>query len=368
MPDLEIIRQRLFNQQILMAHRFSQPGQLVAWMGAVQAQDYPAAKWGISLRLPGTTEADIEKAITDRTIVRTWGLRGTLHILAAEDIRWVLALIRPSVIPRHTPYNRRLGLDEAVFAHSQALMAKALQGGKLLTRKELAAILDENKIPTHDLRMNFLLYRAALDGVICFGPLRGKQETITLLEEWLPPYPEKSRDESLAELAIRFFSSHGPATVKDFAWWSGLPAADVKAAFELVISKLDPIDENGNTYWQSLDNPPATDLLSDVLLAPDYDEYLVGYVDRQALLHPKIETKVDMTFGLLNPAILIDGRIAGEWKRTFEKKAVVVTCQPYYAFVANESEKVQAAARRFGDFLGMPAIVKIKDQPLNSLV
>jgi hypothetical protein len=359
--DEKIIRQRLHNQHIIMpAHPFTQPGQLVAWMGAVQAQNYPAAKWGISLRLPGTKEADIEKAITDRTIVRTWALRGTLHILAGADMRWVLALIRPSVIPHHAPYNRRLGLDEAVFTHSQAVMEKALQGGKLLTRKELAGVLEENKIPTQDLRMIFLLYRAALDGVICFGPLRGKQETITLLEEWLPRYPEKSREEALAELAIRFFASHGPATIKDFAWWSGLTAADVKAAFEQVKTQLTPFDENGTTYWRTQEDAPAVDPISEVILAPDYDEYMVGYADRQALLHPKIETKVNMTYGLLNPAILIDGRIAGNWKRTFENRSVEITCQPYYAFDTDETEQVEAAARRFADFLNLPAVLAIK--------
>jgi len=368
MLNQEIIRQRLHNQHISAAHRFTQPDQLVTWIGAVQAQDYPAAKWGISLRLPGTNGADIEKAIARRTIVRTWALRGTLHILAAQDLRWILALIRPSVIPRHGPYNRRLGLDDTIFAHSQAVMEKALQGGKLLTRKELAAVLEENKIPTQELRLNFLLYRAALDGVICFGPLRGKQETITLLEEWLPHYPEKSREESLAELAIRYFSSHGPATVKDFAWWSGLTATDGKAAFELVKNQLTSTDENGNTYWQGHDNPPATDFSSAVFLAPDYDEYLVGYADRQALLHPKIQTKVDLTFGLLSPTILIDGLIAGDWKRTFDKRNVVITCRPYYALNANESEKVETAANRFADFLRMPAVLKIKDQILNSQV
>jgi hypothetical protein len=366
--DQEIIRQRLYNQHILMAQRFTQPGQLVSWMGAIQAQDYPAAKWGIGLRLPGTTEGDIEKVIAERSIVRTWALRGTLHLLAAADIRWVLALIRRSVIARHGPYNRRLGLDEAVFAHSRAVMEKALHGCKLLTRKELAAILEENKIPTHELRMNFLLYRAALDGVICFGPLRGKQETITLLEEWLPLYPEKSREEALAEMAIRFFVSHGPATVKDFAWWSGLPAVDVKTAFELVKSELTSTGENGNTYWQGRDNPPAAGFSLGGALAPYYDEYLAGYADRQALLHPKIDTRVDMTFGLLNPTILIGGRIAGDWKRTFEKRNVVITCQPYYEFGEDEIEEVEGAARRFADFLGMLAVVKIKDRVLNNLV
>ncbi len=368
MVNQEIIRQRMSNQQLMLAQRFTQPGQLVTWMGAVQAQDYPAAKWGISLRLPAATETAIEKAIAERAIVRTWALRGTLHILAAEDIRWVLELIRPAVIPHHAPYNRRLGLDEAVFAHSRAVMEKALQGGKLLTRKELAAILTENDIPTHELRMNFLLYRAALDGVICFGPLHGKQETITLLEEWLPPYPQKSREEALAGLAIRFFTSHGPAMVKDFAWWSGLPAADVKTAFEMAKSTLTATEDGGSTYWQGRDNPPAADFVPGVLLAPYYDEYLVGYADRQALLHPKIETRVDMNFGLLNPAILIDGLIAGDWKRTFEKRNVVITCQPYYEFSQAETEKVEAAARRFADFLGMPAVVEFKDQILNSPV
>ena len=365
MLNQEIILQRLHNQRIL-AHPFTQPSELAAWMGAVQAQNYPAAKWGISLRLPGFHKADIEQAIANKTIVRTWGLRGTLHIFAAADIRWVLDLIRPAVIPHYAPYFRRLELDEAIFARSQAVMVNALQGGKLLTRKEMAAVLEENQISTQNLRMNFLLYRAVLDGLICFGPLRGKQETFTLLEEWLPRFPEKSREEALAELARRYFSSHGPATVKDFAWWAGLTAADTKAAFELVKSQLRPENDNGNTYWRSQDDPPGVALFPRVQLTPDFDEYLVGYADRQALLHPKINQKVDLSFGLLSATILIDGRIAGMWKHTFEKKSVVINCQPYYPLDPGESLEVVAAANRFAEFLGLPAVVKIPGEILGS--
>jgi hypothetical protein len=356
-----IIDQRLANQHIQAVKPFSQPGELVTWFGAVQAQDYPASKWAIGLRLPGCSAADIEEAITRRSIVRTWALRGTLHIIAARDIRWILALVRPSVVPRHAPYDRRLGLDEKTFEHSRALLEKTLQGGKQLTRKELATLFEQNQISTQGLRMAFLLYRAALDGIICFGPLRGKQPTFTLLEEWMPPSPTKDREEALAELCRRFFSSHGPATVKDFAWWSGLAAADVKTAFGAVRGQLFSEQDGEQTFWwsQDLRQPIENEPAPDVQLVPDFDEYLVGYSDRQSFMHPKIEKKVDTSFGLLGPTILINGWIGGAWKRTFDKQSVVIVCQPFYALNPIEIEKVTAAANRFASFLGMPAIVKI---------
>jgi len=345
-----------------MAHSLTQPDDLVAWMGVVQAQDYPAAKWGIGLRLPDNQATDIEEAISKRKIVRTWALRGTLHILTAADIRWVLALVCRTVIARHTLYDRRYGLDDTTFEQSHALLANVLQGGKQLTRKELAAIFEQNKISTKGLRFTFLLYRAALEGVICFGPMRGKQQTFTLLDEWVPPFPVKDREDALAELSRRFFASHGPATIKDFAWWSGLTASDSREAVELIKGKLVTEKDGDLTYWRSLDQeqPEANESIPNVQLVPDFDEYLVGYTDRLALFHPRIDRKVDLSFGLLGPTILIDGRIAGTWKRTFEKKTVVINCQPYYPLNSSEREYVEAAANRFASFLRLPGVVKIE--------
>ena len=224
---MNIALSRLVNQGIACP-TFAQPGAVVDWLGALQAQDYDGALWSIGLRMVSATKPSVEQALAERTIVRTWPMRGRLHFVAARDARWLLALLTPRVIAQTAGRYRQLELNEAIFARSKEVFAKALQGGKQLTREALQQLLEQTGIATTGQRGYHILVRAAQDGLICFGVPRGKQQTFALLDEWVPPAPSLAGDAALAELTRRYFVSHGPATVQDLMRWAGLTAAEAK--------------------------------------------------------------------------------------------------------------------------------------------
>src|SRR6266566_6659485 len=283
MINLDIAHRRLHNQHITR-RMLETPQALVEWMGAVQAQDFAAAKWALGLRLPGVTDDDIEQAFTDGTILRTHVMRPTWHFVSPADIRWLLALTAPRVNAGNASWYRRLELDDALFIRSNAVLAKALQGGKQLTRAELVSVLQRAGIATDELqRFSYIIMRAELDGIVCSGARRGRQFTYALLDERAPQAMTLDRHEALAEVASRYFTSRGPATLQDFVWWSGLTVADARTGLEMVTSQLMHEVVDGQEYWFSTSTSPAKDLSQSVYLLPNYDEYIVGYTDRSAI-------------------------------------------------------------------------------------
>jgi hypothetical protein len=208
MTNLEIMHQRLHNQ-LLTQQPFEKPADVVHWFGAMQGEDYKGALWALGLRLPKTTETDVERAVSKRTVVRTWPMRGTLHFVASEDVRWMLKLLTPRVIARSAGLYRKAGVDDAIFAQSRDVLIKALQGGKQLTRRAMFQVLEDNHISTTNQRGRHITVHLAQEGLICFGAREGKQLTFVLLEEWVPTAKTMERDEALAELTRRYFASHG---------------------------------------------------------------------------------------------------------------------------------------------------------------
>jgi hypothetical protein len=360
MTILDIAHYRLFNQRISKT-QFEQPSQVVSWLGAVQAQDYAGAKWSIGLRLPESTDTSIEQAVAAKTIIRTWPMRGTLHFVAAADVHWMLALLTPRVIANSSRRHQQLELDEATFARSQELFAKALQGGRQLTRDEMYQLLERANISTAGQRGYHILWRSAQEGLICFGPPSGKQQTFTLLDEWAPRTNNLTRDEALAELARRYFTSRGPTTLADFGWWSGLTASDARAGLEMVKAQLRPETINGQTYWMSPDGPATANNAPGVYLLPGFDEYLLGYTDRTAVLEaihaPQIHPGSN---GMFSPTLVIEGRIAGTWKRTFKKNSVAIAVAPFAPLSQAQSRAVTVAAERYSRFVGMSPVVVIE--------
>ena len=354
MTNLDIAHQRLHNQ-LITRRTFEKPGDVVEWLGAVQAQDYAAAKWAVGLRLQGTTDDDIEQAFTRGAILRTHLMRPTWHFVSPSDIRWILALTAPRVNAVNAYYYRKLALDDAVFMHSNAVLAKALQGGKQLTRPELASVLQQAGIATDDLqRFTHIMMRAELDGIVCSGARRGKQFTYALLDERAPQARTLNRDEALAEFARRYFTSHGPATLQDFVWWSGLTVADARAGLEMVTSQLMHEVVDGQTYWFSMSTPPAKDLSQAAYLLPNYDEYIVGYTDRSAVFDASHTNKLDPRGNVLfNHTIVMDGQVVGTWKRTIKKDAVIITPSLLTPLHDAETRAFAAAANRYGAFLDM---------------
>ncbi len=351
MTTASIARRRLTNQCIDSV-AFDYPGAVVHWMGMVQAQDYLGALWAVGLRLGRGSEATIERALVDRSIVRTWPARGTLHFVAASDVRWLLDILTPRVIARSAGRYRQLGLEEVDFDRARDLWSDVLQGGRQLAREDMYQVLEKGGISTAGQRGIHILGRLAQEGVLCFGTREGKQQRFALLDEWLPPAPTKPREEGLAELARRYFSSHGPATLPDFVWWSGLTMADARAGIEAARPHLLSEAIGGQTYWLSASTPPAA-LAPTATLLPAFDEYLVGYKDRSAVLDPLHAIRVNAGGGMLNPAILIDGQVVGVWKRALRKKAVVVT--PTWFSPPDEAQEqgFAQAAQRYGAFLGL---------------
>jgi hypothetical protein len=351
MINLAIAHQRLHNQHI-SAPSFQKPEEVVRWMGAVQAQDYFGALWAVGLRMQRATAAEVEQAMADGRIIRTHPMRDTWHFVAADDIHWLLALMAPGRITRNGPWYRRLELDEATIAASQAVFAKTLQGGKSLIRRELAATLEQAGISTQGLRLTFLLARAEIEGVICSGPRRGKQFTYRLLDELVPTYKTFERDEAIAELARRYFTSHGPATVQDFVWWSGLKVAEARAGLAMVKSHLTHEVIDGQTYWRSPFTPSAQNLAETAYLLPSYDEYTVSYKDRSAIFDGPRASQLDRETTILNPTIVIDGRVVGLWARTIQKDAVIITPKLFTPLNQVEKQAITAPAECYAAFFG----------------
>ncbi len=356
MTNLDIAQQRLHNQHI-SRQTFQEPVDVVQWLGAVQAQDYGAAKWAVGLRLQGVSSDDIEQAFAEGAILRTHVMRPTWHFVSPADIRWMLALTAPRVNALSAYYYRRLELDDALFMHSNAVLVKALQGGKQLTRAELTFALQQAGVASDNLlRFGHIIMHAELDGIVCSGARRGKQFTYALLDERVPPTRTLARDEALAEFARRYFTSHGPATLQDFVWWSGLATSDARAGLEMVASQLVCEVVDGQTYWFSTIAPLAKDLSQTTYLLPNYDEYIVGYTDRSAVYDSSHTHHLDARGNVLfNHTIVMDGRVVGTWKRTMKKDTVILTPNFFIPLDEAETQAFVASTNRYGEFLGMSA-------------
>src|SRR5436190_12459377 len=248
MTGKEIALQRLVHQQIAQP-TFAHPSEVVAWLGAVQAQDYLGALWAVGLRTPGATEQTIEQALAEKTIVRTWPMRGTIHFVAAADVRWMLELLAPRVVQRTRSRRAELGLDEDVIAASAKVIAGALEGGKQLPRNAIYELLEQAKIATASSRGLHILGRLAHDQLICYGARAGKQPTFALLDEWAPHAKSLPHDQALATLAQRYFSGHAPATMQDFMWWSGLTTKEAKAGLAAIEGQLEHTSIDGQEYY-----------------------------------------------------------------------------------------------------------------------
>jgi hypothetical protein len=354
MATTNIVQQRLFNQQ-LEDSQLTTPSEVVAWLGAVQAQEYALAKWALGQRMQAADDALIEQAFSDGAILRTHVMRPTWHFVTPEDIRWMQMLTAPRVNAASAYYYRQTGLDDALFARSNEVIAKALQGGKQLTREELGEALARAGIEAKGVRLGYIMIRAELDAILCSGARRGKQFTYALVEERAPQAKILTRDEALAELVKRYFTSHGPAQIKDFVWWSGLTVADAKAGLEMCKPTIVSEDIGGKTYWRAASMPAVKDIGLKVHLLPVYDENTIAYKDRSDFLDPVLAQQPEDLF--FTSAVMLNGRAIGLWRRTFNKGSVVIETRFFHALSPAENDAFHAAAQRFGNFLGMPVVV-----------
>ncbi|HEX5691791.1 MAG TPA: winged helix DNA-binding domain-containing protein [Roseiflexaceae bacterium] len=355
-PMQALALQRLHNQQ-LIGPQATTPTQVVTWQGAVQAQDYAGAKWAVGQRMAAATDATLDHAFAEGAILRTHVLRPTWHFVAPADIRWILALTAPHVHALNAYYYRKLELDSVLLARAAAVLTRALAGSNYLTRDELRRELRLAGIEADGLRLAYLIMHAELEALICSGPRRGKQFTYALLEERAPPGKTFVRGEALAELALRYTQSHGPVTVHDFVWWSGLSVADARAGLEALGSRLLRETIASQEYWRP--STPFVEAAPEpiVYLLPNYDEAIASYRDRSAAFDNRNAAAVYFDRSSFPHLVAIDGQLAGTWKRTIARKRVTVALQLFRALDAAERLALDSAVDDYGLFLELPAAI-----------
>ena len=350
---MSLLGERLLNQQLL-GTRLRTAVEMVSWFGAMQAQDYAGARWAIGLRASVLTDADVAHAFDTGEILRTHVLRPTWHFVAPADIRWLLALTAPRVQAVNASYCRQFSLDTRVLTRARRILERALDSDACLTRTELGATLATHGIKVDGTALGLVVMHAELEGVICSGPRRDKQFTYALLDRRVAPTPARDPDDALGELTRRYFSSHGPATVRDFAWWSGLTQRACRRGIDVAGASISSEVVGDLEYWRTgTRRPPTRAAATTVHLVPNYDESLIAYQDR-GLAVPPIETREKRERDPFMHHVLLDGRIAGSWSRRVVGRATEIDVACYNRPTRALRDGVERAVQRLGTFLGVP--------------
>lgn len=359
----DIAKLRMCNQGI-QGRKFKKPEDVVRHLGAMQAQDFNGALWAVALRMEKPDIAAVEKALAQGKIIRSWPARRTLHFVAGEDARWMLDLMLPIALKSMGPAGERAyGLTQEVMAQAEKIVRKVLKGGKALTRPELYEALDKGGVASRGTRTPqdkffsptgrglHIMVRLAHEQLICFGPRQGKEKTFVLLDEWLSRKSKFNRDEALRDLVIRYFTSHGPAQIKDLNWWSGLSMKDIKRGIEFSGKKLTSIEVEGQTYYASPNMPKLKDS-TEAHLLPPFDEFMVAYRDRDASLEKVHAHHINPgANGMFAPIIVINGQIVGTWRKKMVKKEIQITPHPFTKFSSAEKKAIDGAIKEASKYL-----------------
>jgi hypothetical protein len=346
----DIARARLINHQIERT-TFKTVKDIVGWMGGMQAQDYAMAKWAIGVRLADSIDQEVEAAVNQGEIIRTHVLRPTWHFVSADDVYWMLELTAPQIKASQRSRHKQLGLTETIITKSNTILANALTGRKDLTREELLAELGKAKISLNENRASHLLVQAELDGIVCSGITKRGKQTYTLLEERVPKPKSLTRDEALAKLAGKYFASHGPATLQDFGWWSGLSMNEAKRGLGMVSPDLLSETIDSRTYWFN-DFSPSPRIYPEIVhLLPAYDEFLISYENRSASLPYEDFNKTVSINGIFRPIILVNGQVAGIWKRVIKKDRVIIEMELFKQTEKAIKSLIEVASKKYGYFL-----------------
>ena len=347
---IEISNHRLRNQQVVES-QFKTAQDIVGWMGAMQAQDFNMSKWAIGARLPDSTEKLIESAIAKGEIIRTHILRPTWHFVSSEDIYWMLELSAPHIKACMKARDKELGLTDVIFKKSNAVIEKALRDGQHLSREELLTEFIKADIPVDNNRTSHLLMRAETEGIICSGQTKASKQTYALLSERVPIMKPLKRDEALAKLAIKYFTSHCPATLQDFVWWSGLSVSDSKQALEMIKSNFIAETIGNRTYWvtNSFSNSEIDKEV--VYCLPAYDEFIISYKDRTASLPFEKHHKAVSNNGIFRPIIVLNGQVIGTWRRMIKKDKVLLDTEFFYIPDKAIKDRLINAFTLFGHYI-----------------
>lgn len=350
---------RLQNQQIASS-KFKNARDLVKWMGALQAQDYPMSKWAVGIRIPGFTTEKVEAALNKGDIIRTHLMRPTWHLVAADDIYWMLELTRPRILTTLRSRHKQLGITDDLLKKNRKILQKYFKWEKYAMRATLVKEYEKENILNNNNLISHLLLCAELDGLICSGPEMDNKPTYTLLENRVPYRLTNKKEESLALLATRYFQSHSPATLEDFTWWAGLSTGEAKTALEMIKTNLISETINHQTYWLSDQELTIEKAEKHIYLLPAYDEYIISYKYREQFISSKNQSKAISSNGMFWPVIVIDGLVSGLWKRTIKNNSVKIETDHFRSLNNSELRNLENAVVSYGRFVGKIPVLQIK--------
>lgn len=357
MTSSEISTLRLTCQKIARTE-YKTAKEIVSWMGAVQAQDYAMAKWAIGVRLLNSSGNKIETSFNKGEIIRTHLMRPTWHFISPDDIYWMLDLTASRIKYSMKSRNKQLELFEAIFTKTNDIIKKALIKRNVMTREEIAKELNNVKIKTDENRLSHLLFQTELDGIVCSGPIKNGKQTYALLAERVPHKKVLTRDESLAELAKRYFTSHGPATIRDFAWWSGLSLADSRQALEFIKSGFISETIGPEKYWMANSFSKPKNNKTSAYLLPAYDEFLISYKDRKSSLSLSDNKKAVSANGFFRPVIVVNGKVTGLWKPMKKNDKVLIQTEFFESPDKTTRNLIEKRVYEFGRFLNKETVLE----------
>lgn len=321
-------------------------------VGALQAQDYASGAWSLGVR-SGLTLAEVEQAVVDHEIVRTWPMRGTIHWVAAADARWMCRLLATARIRSLAGRYRQLGITEREIALAGGLFETHLT--EPMSRPDVVALLAAHGIDPSDQRAYHLVGHHCMTGLLCQGPLIGRQPSFVLIDRWVAHSLTPTREEAMATIVERYVRGHGPATEKDVAGWLLQPLGFTREALALVEPRLEREELDAQVWLTHVDARPGEGPTG-VHLLPQWDEFLLGYTTRELALPPEHVAKVvpgrNMVF---QPTLVVDGEVAGLWRRREARSRVVVEVEPFTALSASRWREVERAVGAYGRYLGRDA-------------
>lgn len=339
--------------------------ELVKRLGGVQAQELASALLGLRARSGRLTADDVKKAReAERSIVLTWAMRGTMHLVAAEDLGWMLAWFGPLFIHESTRRYAQLGLDAVTRAKAVRIMREALGEQGPLARPALAAILADHDIPVEGQAIAHLVRAAALEGVICYGPERDGELTYVALEDWVRVDSRFDRAHASVELARRYFGGYGPATIGDFVTWAGIPLPQARAAVEAMATDLVAVALPDGDGWMLKQHISVLDQMQGddvVRLLPRYDAYLLGYQKRDWMVDAAYAKRIHPGGGLIHPAVIAAGRAVGIWRQERKRTATLIVVEPFETLDAPVQASLEAEAQDIGRFLGQEVRLSTAD-------
>lgn len=362
MLDADQVRSARMVSLLLSAPGDARPAEVVRWFGAMQAQDVASGHWSLGVRCPGITEDDVLSSFERAEIVRTWPMRGTIHLVAAGDVRWLLDLTGVRALSMARGRQERLGLGPRDGERAASVLDSALAGGHVKSRRECLDALEDAGFDTTGQRGYHLLWYAAHVGVICIGPQRGTDQTFVRVTDWVPHQVALERDDALTELLFRYVRSHGPVSLRDFAGWSGLTLTDARRAAAANAGRLTRVRYGEDELWCTLELAELITVGAArgrvVVALPGFDEFLLGYKDRSLHLPLNgMERVVPGGNGMFRSTIVVDGRAVATWSRTMRTHDVRIDVEPFADIDAEQRAAAERSLGAYASFLGRQARV-----------